>query len=46
MEIIKLYNKNKNLKNTMKNIELERQAMLLLKKVLKLKNKIGILNAF
>ncbi|ADP67444.1 trigger factor [Buchnera aphidicola] len=36
MEIIKLYNKNKNLKNTMKNIELERQAMLLLKKSIKI----------
>ncbi|WAI18387.1 MAG: trigger factor [Buchnera aphidicola (Acyrthosiphon caraganae)] len=32
IEIINLYNKNKNLKNTVKNIELENQAMSLLKK--------------
>lgn len=37
-EIINLYNKNKNLKNTIKNIELENQAMFLLKKSIQIKN--------
>ncbi|WP_295165191.1 trigger factor [uncultured Buchnera sp.] len=37
-EIINLYNKTQNLKNTIKNIELENQAMFLLKKIIKIEN--------
>ncbi|QCI17855.1 trigger factor [Buchnera aphidicola (Acyrthosiphon lactucae)] len=45
-EIINLYNKNNNFKNTIKNIDLENQAMLLLKKSIQIKKKYWTFDQF